>query len=258
MKVGVYSVAGEKIEEIELPQVFNTPVRVDLIKRAVVAQQSHRLQPYGTDRLAGKRTSAESWGPGHGVSRVPRVKGSRHPSAGRAAFIPSAVGGRRAFPPLVERKLAKKINKKERRLAIASALAATAIKELVAERGHKIEEVKEIPLVVEDEFQKLTKAKEVEKAFEALGVATDIERAKEKKIRAGKGKRRGRKYRRKKSVLIVVSKDEGIGKGAGNFPGVDVVLAKDVSAEDLAPGTHAGRLCIFTKSALQVIEGRFS
>lgn len=258
MKVNIYSLKGKVTKKIELPSTFGKPIRPDLIKRAVIAAQSARLQPYGSDRLSGKRTSAYSWGAGRGVSRVPRVKGSRHHASGKAAFVPQAVGGRRAHPPKVEKKIKKKINVKERKKAIASAIAATAVKDLVEKRGHRIEKVKELPIVVSDDLEKVKKTKDAKEIFIKLGVWEDILRAKVRKIRAGKGTKRGRKYRRKKSMLIVVSEDRGIKMAAKNHNGVDVVKASNLGVEDLAPGTHYGRLTLYTKSAIEKIEERFS
>jgi large subunit ribosomal protein L4e len=257
MKVTLYSVKGKAKKKVELPGVFATEYRPDLIKRAVVALQSHRLQAYGSDPLAGKRTSAESWGPGHGVARVPRMKGSRYPAAGRAAFVPMAVGGRRAHPPKVEKRIYEKINRKERLKAIASAIAATAKRELVLARGHLLPEKLELPLVVENAFEKLSRVNEVKEFLAALDLLNDVERASKRKVRAGVGKRRGRRYKNRKSLLIVVGEDKGISRGARNLPGVEVVLARDLSAEHLAPGTHAGRLTLYTENALKVLEERF-
>ncbi len=257
MKANVYSLKGKTLEKIELPGVFATDVRPDIIKRAVIAAQSHRLQPWGPDPRAGKRTSAFTWGPGRGVSRLPRVKGSRHHAGGRVAFVPQAVGGRKAHPPMVERRLRKKINVKERRKATASAIAATAKRELVEERGHVLNGVKELPLVVTDDLEKLSKTKEVRDALMKLGIWGDVARAEEKKVRAGKGKRRGRKYKQKKSVLLVVSKDRGINRGSRNHLGVDVVDYASLGAEHLAPGAMPGRLTLYTKAAIEGLGKRF-
>ena len=257
MEATVYSLSGKAKKRITLPAVFETEYRPDIIKRAVIVQQSHRLQAYGSDWYAGKRTSAESWGPGHGVSRVPRMKGSRYPAAGRAAFVPMAVGGRRAHPPKVEKRMHEKINRRERLKAIASAIAATANRELVTARGHRLPEDMELPVVVENAFEKLSRIKDVKRVFASLGLLEDVERASKRKVRAGVGKRRGRRYKNKKSVLVVVGEDRGIAKAARNLPGVDVVLARNLSAEDLAPGTHAGRLTLYTENALKVLEERF-
>ena len=127
MKVNVYSIQGEVKEEIELPAIFNEEYRPDLIKRAVLSAQSARIQPWGNDPMAGKRTSAESWGSGRGAAMVPRIK-----SGARAAFVPQAIGGRKAHPVRAEKNHHEKINNKERRFAIRSAIAATADEELVA------------------------------------------------------------------------------------------------------------------------------
>ncbi len=258
MKVNVYSLSGKKTKDIiELPKVFEEDIRPDLIKRAVLSSQSQRYQPQGRDYFAGKRTSALNWGPGRGAARVPRVKGSRHSAAGRGAFVPQAAGGRIAHPPTVDKQIKKKINAKERKLATASAIAATAVKELVAERGHMIDKVPQIPLVVSDELEKLKTAKEVEETFSKLGLSEDLQRAKARKVRAGKGTMRGRRYKKKKSALVVVSDSADVFKGASNYPGIDVVKAEHLGVEQLAPGTHHGRLTIYTKSAIDAIAQRF-
>lgn len=257
MKVNVYSLKGKVIGEIELPKVFEEEIRPDLIKRAVLAAQSARYQRHGVDWFAGKRTSAFSWGPGHGVSRVPRVKGSGHPAAGRGAIVPQAVGGREAHPPVVQKKVIEKINIKEKRKAIASALAATAVRELVQKRGHAIAAVPQIPLVVEDELESVKTAKGTREAFKKLRIWEDVLRAKQRNIRAGKGKMRGRKYKNRKSALLVVSEDKGIKLGARNHAGIDVVGAENLGVEHVAPGTHYGRLTVYTKAAVQKLGARF-
>ena len=253
MKVNVYSKEGEVQEEIELPAIFKEVYRPDLIKRAVISSQTARIQPWGSDPMAGKRTSAESWGSGRGAAMVPRVK-----NGSKAAFIPQAIGGRRAHPPRPNKKYHEKINVKERRFAIRSAVAATSNHDLVEERGHKIENIPQFPLVVEDEISSIKKTKDTREIFKKLGIIDDITRAKKgKKIRAGKGKLRGRKYKTTKGPLIVVAEDKGIGLGARNHSGVDIVTVENLNAELLAPGTHPGRLTIFTKSAIEKLGGLF-
>lgn len=189
------------------------------------------------------------------MARLPRVAGGG-PTRGRGAFAPQAVGGRRAHPPKVERKLIRKINKEEMKKATASAIAATANRDLVLERGHRVGDV-ELPIVVSDSLEKTRKAAKTKEVFKALGLWDDLLRAKGKKVRAGKGKRRGRKYRRRKSLLIVVSGDRGIKLGARNHPGVDVVTVNELGVEHLAPGTHYGRLTLYTESAIKRIKERF-
>ncbi len=274
MKVNVYSIEGKPIRKIELPSVFNEEIRPDLVARAVIASITSRIQPWGTDPMAGKRTTAENWGTGHGIARVPRIKAGPHrkgrrapryrqkfrsfPAAGRAAFVPQAVGGRRAHPPRVDRVIKEKINRKERRKAIRSAIAATAIKEIVASRGHIVSDIPELPLVVEDKFQELKKTKEVVEVMKKLRLWDDILRASKKKIRAGKGKMRGRKYKRKKGPLIVIAEDKGVKLAARNLPGVDVVRVENLNAELLAPGTHIGRLTLWSESAIKKLENLFN
>ncbi len=247
MRAKVLSLKGEVTEEIELPKVFSEEFRPDIIKRAVLAIQSHRRQPYGPNPLSGVDYSWENWGPGHGYARVPRWKLGR-----RAVVVPQAVGGRRAHPPKPERKWAEKINKKEMRKALRSAIAATANEEIVKQRNHLFDG--DLPKIVTDDIESVNRTKDVAEVFKAIGVYADVERAKERKrYRAGKGKMRGRRYVKKKSVLLVVSKDNGVIKAAKNLPGVDTVVVKDLNVELLAPGCHPGRLTVWTKSAVEYL-----
>jgi len=249
----IFNLKGEATGKVRLSPIFKTPLRHDVIKRAVVAIQSHRFQPQGRDIFAGKRTTAESRGVGLGISRVSRVKGSQ-----RAAFIPFAVGGRATHPPMVEKKIEKKIPKKEMRLALRSAVAATASKEIVSSRGHVVDEVPDFPLVVVDEIQGLKKTQEVRDAFIRLGVWPDIYRVKEsRKVRAGKGKMRGRRIKQAVGPLIVIAENEGVIEAARNIPGVNITTLNSLNVELLAPGTHPGRLTIWTDSAFQMLETVF-
>ncbi len=257
MKVPVFSLGGGQVGELELPEVFQEEYRPDLIRRAVLSSQTARLQPKGADPMAGKRTSAETWGKGYGVARVRRVKGRGSPASGSGAFAPHTVGGRRAHPPLPQKVLRERINRKEKRLAFRSALAATARKELVRSRGHLTDKVPFFPLVVEDGLEELSETKRVKEVFQKLGLWEEVERVSERvKIRAGRGKMRGRRYREPVGPLLVVSEDRGIKKGAGNLPGVKVVEVRNLGVEDLAPGGMPARLTVWTSSALQQLEGR--
>ena len=244
----VLSLEGKATGKVELPKVFATPLRPDVIKRAVLALQSNRIQRQGRDPMAGKRTSAESRGTGGGNARIPRRKGP----GGEAAFAPGTVSGRQAHPPLSEKNIIKKIPKKEKRLALLSAIAATASKEVVASRGHHVEDVAEIPLVVTNDFESLTKTKDAEAAFIHLGILSEIFRAKEgRRVRAGRGKSRGRKLKKPVGPLVVVAENKGILEAARNVPGIDVVTVADLNVELLAPGTHPGRLTVWTSNAIE-------
>jgi len=249
MKVPVYDLEGNVVKEVELPKAFREYVRTDIIRKAFRIFMMNNRQPYGPNPRAGKNVAAESWGVGYGLARVPRLPN------GRGAFAPNTVGGYRAHGPKPEKVWKRHINKKELRLALRAALSATALKEFVISRGHRIPEDKALPIVVTDDIQKIKKTKELIKVLKNLGLEDDLERASKKKIRAGIGKMRGRRYKRAKGVLIVVSKYDGIEKSASNIPGVEVSLVKQLNINKLAPGGNPGRLTIFTESALKELEG---
>jgi large subunit ribosomal protein L4e len=247
----IFDLTGKPVGKMKLPRIFDTPLRPDIIKRAVLAIQSHRFQPQGRNPMAGKRTTAESRGVGLGMARIPRTKGPR----GRAALAPGTVGGRAAHPPDSDKNIIKRIPKKEKRFALFSAIAATSSKKIVGTRGHSIEDVRQIPPIVTTELEKLKKTREVEEALVNLGIFSDIYRVREsRKIRAGKGKLRGRRTKQAVGPLIVVAKNEGILKAARNIPGVDVITVDNLNAEILAPGTHPGRLTIWTSSAVEKLN----
>ncbi|MCX8175088.1 MAG: 50S ribosomal protein L4 [Candidatus Micrarchaeota archaeon] len=256
MKAQVYSIDGRVLREVELPEAFSSPVRLDLISRAAISDQTRRYQPKGNYPRAGLETSAryrgrkEDFGSGknRGMAIRPREvlpKGR----LGKVKRIPSAVKGHRAHPPKVNEKIVEKLNKKEYRAALLSAIAATADAGLVRARGHRID--KGLPIVLENSFEKLEKTKQ---AYEALSllIGQDLERGKNGKIRSGVRARRGGK-RRPKSALIAVSGDVPLIKAARNIAGVDVVKVSQLSAELLAPGAQAGRLALYTEAALEKI-----
>jgi large subunit ribosomal protein L4e len=268
MKASILNLQGKVVGKVELPPVFQEPIRPDLIQRAVLAIWSRRRQPYGTDVLAGKRTSAHYHGRrrlrmgvvmmGVEMARLPRIHGKVSPHLlYRARFAPQAVKGRVAHPPKVEKVWAQKLNKKERRKALRSAVAATASREWVSSRGHRIQNVRELPIVVRDEIQSVGKTKEVVEFLRRVGLEEELKRVKAKKVRPGKGKLRGRRYRRKVGPLIVVARDEGIGRAASNIPGVEVRNVKDVCTECLAPGAQPARLVIWSVSALERLHDFF-
>lgn len=264
MKATVYNLAGTKTKEIQMPSVFDTPLDTGLIKRAVLAIQSARLQPKGTMIGAGRQNTGVMvgvrWLPvsdrsiNVGHARLPRMKNRRNLLAGRVVKIPRAVGGPRAHPPKVETTIVEQINRKEKQKAIMSAIAATANAKMVSERSNSTKKIV-VPIVIENAFEELAKTSDVIKALTALNLFSEITLAKEKKkMRAGKGKRRGRKYKRKKSILIVTSKNAKVYKGARNLEGVDIVEARNLNAELLAPGTKAGRVTVWTEGALPLVQ----
>jgi len=253
-KTNILSVEGKISGEVELPKVFNTPYRPDLIKRAVLAEQSKKRQPQGRSPKAGRQGAWTATRPGRGLSRIPRTHGQRTAHGNRATFINSTVGGKLAFPPKVDKKIIERINKKEHRLALWSAVSATADREIIVKRGHLLGEDNVYPIVVQDAILDIEKTSEVIEAIEKLGLGDDLQRASIKKVRAGKGKMRGRKYRRKTGPLLVVANDAQLLTSGRNIAGVTVLRVKDLSVEDLAPGTHPGRATIWSEGALKELE----
>ncbi len=257
MRVTVYDLKGKASRKIQLPEVFNAYVRTDLIKRAVISAQSRSFQPQGRNSMAGKRTSAESIGVGYGRSRVPRVKGDRYSRSGMAAFAPGTVKGRLAHPPRTEKKIRKSINKKERLKALTAAIAATASKDTVLNRGHVIGQKAKLPLVVVNRIEEAKSTEEAKRILMNLGLWSDVERVKRSlKERAGKGKMRGRRRKHGVGPLIVVNEDKGIIKAARNLMGVEVLKVDKLNVEALAPGTHPGRLTLWSEAAVKRLEER--
>ena len=168
------------------------------------------------------------------------------------ATTPQTVGGRRAHPPKVEKIWEQKINAKENRKAIRSALAATVDKEIVAKRGHKLP--LEYPFVLDASFEQINKTQQILDALLKLGFAEELSRSMVKKIRAGAGKSRGRRYQRKKGILLVVGGDCPLLKAARNIPGIEIIPAKAINAEVLAPGTMPGRVTLCTTQALEMLD----
>ncbi|MEM0322234.1 MAG: 50S ribosomal protein L4, partial [Thermoprotei archaeon] len=185
---------GEVVDEVELPKVFNVKPRIDVIRRAYLSYFTSLKQPQGRDPLAGKKVSVESFGTGREMARIPRH------SSGRGGFAPMTRGGYKPHPPRVDEKIREKINNKEKKLAFLSALASTTNYELVVKRGHKFnkDSLKDLPIVFVDEVENLAHTREAAFLLQKIGVYTDVERVKEGiKIRAGKGKLRGRKLKRR-------------------------------------------------------------
>jgi len=248
MKAQVKTIEGGVAKDIELPAMFSEEYRPDLIRKAVLALQSTRRQPHGAYPYAGICSSAVGWGSGRGASHVPRLK-----NGSRAAKVPQAKGGREAHPPVTAKVLVKEINQKEKQKAFRSAVAASIRADLISGRGHTFEGA--VPLIFEDKFETLGRTQDVISALTSIGVYNDVERAKDsRKVRAGRGKLRGRRYKQRKSLLIVTSGPEL--RAARNLAGVDVVTVDQLNVEHLAPGMQAGGLTVWTESAVTRLEGR--
>jgi len=244
MKITTYTNKGEKGKEINLPKQFSEEIRKDIIKRAVLAIQSNKKQPFGTFPRAGLDYSATlsrrrrdyRGSYGRGISRIPRKvmvrRGTQFIYTG--AVVSGTVGGRRAHPPKSEKIWQQKINKTERRKAIRSAIAATLDKELIKERGHKFTDA---PLIIE-KLEDIQKTKDLKQLLIKLGLEKELERTSKKRIRSGKGKMRGRKYKTPVGPLIIISKSSPIIKASSNLAGFDACTVDSLNAELLAPGTY--------------------
>lgn len=262
MKAKVVDTKNAEKGSVELPFQFSEPLREDLIHRAVVTLQSNKRQKYGTFPEAGlqhsidisKRRRDYKGVYGVGQSRTPRKILSR--SGTRMNWVgargPQTVKGRRSHPPKAEKNWDKKINEKERRKAIRSAIAATMHKGIVEQRGHKIPQ--HYPIVVDAQMESLSKTKDVEHMLILLGFGEELQRAAIKNVRAGKGKARGRKYQRRIGPLLVVSKKGAMMDAAMNIPGVDAVEVRQLNAEVLAPGAKAGRATIWSQAAIESLS----
>ncbi len=261
MELKIITAQNQPKGSVKLPAQFEEEVRDDLIKRAVFAIQANQRQPYGAKPDAGLRQHAKlsrrrrDWRTsyGIGISRVPRKIMSRRGTrfGWMAAAAPCTVKGRRAHPPKASKVWEQKINRKERRKAIRSAMAATLLRELVKQRGHLPPDA--YPFALDDQFEQLSKSKDVHQALTTMGLTAELERAAQKNVRAGKGKSRGRPYKRRKGPLLVVSGDCPLLKGAQGIPGVDVVSIEMINALLLAPGGAPARLTLFTQKALKTL-----
>jgi large subunit ribosomal protein L4e len=262
MKTKVVGIQGKETKSIDLPIQFDESYRPDLIRRAFRVYSANNRQKYGAYPRAGMRHSAEisrrrreyRGSYGYGISRVQRKVMSRR---GRRLFwvgavVPGTVGGRRAHPPKSSKNWKINLNKKERRKAIRSALAATLSKDIVMQRGHKLN--KNYPFVLSDDFEGIKKTKELLEFFQKTGFGDELKRVSSKKVRAGKGKARGRVYKKKKGPLIIVGENCPMIKAAKNIPGVDVADVKHLNMGLLAPGGHAGRLAFFTEKAIKIMK----
>lgn len=262
MKLAILNQEKNKKGEKVLPRQFSEPYRPDLIRRAVLALQSAARQRYGASPEAGLRHSSKLSKRrrkyrgcyGFGISRVNRKilsrRGMRMFWVG--AFSPQTVGGRRSHPPKAEKILTQKINCKENQKAIRSAIAATILKEVVKSRGHKVPN--DYPFVLSSEVEKISKTKEVKQMLKTLGLNEELSRSLIKKVRAGFGKIRGRKYRKRKGILFVVSDNCPLIKAAQNVPGTEAAVVKTLNAELLAPGAMPGRITLWTEKALERLE----
>jgi large subunit ribosomal protein L4e len=255
MKAKVVAIDGTDSGETELPLVFDTPYRPEIIHKVYVNLLSHSYQRQGRYPAAGEMVSAESRNTGLGIARLARARGEGFPRAGQAAGVAGVRHGRIAHPPESWKIIYKKINRKERQLGLCSAIASTTRRDLVQRRGHKINDDMKLPLVVSNEFESITRTKDLKNALIELGLEDDVVRANRvRKARSGTARRRGRPTRSGKSALILVGNEAKLLALSKSISGIDIKYVKDVSVLDLAPGSKPIRLTIFSQNAIEYLK----
>ncbi|KAJ5146381.1 uncharacterized protein N7515_000945 [Penicillium bovifimosum] len=244
-----------------LPSVFSAPIRPDIVQQVHTGMAKNKRQPYAVSEKAGEQTSAESWGTGRAVARIPRVSGGGTHRAGQAAFGNQCRSGRMFAPTKVWRKWHQKVNVGQRRFATASALAASSSPALLFARGHRVANVPEVPLVVDSkvfEGAALTKTKAAIALLQAVGAGPDLVKVqKSRKMRAGKGKLRNRRFRQRRGPLVVYNPEtdgKDLVKAFRNIPGVETSPVFSLNLLQLAPGGHLGRFIVWTSSAFQALD----
>ncbi len=260
MKINVLDITGKKTKEITT-NLFEEPIRKDIIAKVVEAEKIK--QPYSNKYRAGMNRSASgnirnakgAWKSriGRGLSRVPRKvfwrRGTQFSWEG--AIIPSVKGGRRAHPPKGSVNL-RKINKKEIIKALFSALTSVSSVDEIKKKYSSLKTTKigiQLPLIVEDKILSLKTKEFLESLKKILGNLHPVAIQK-KAVRPGKGKLRGRKYKKNSGLLLVIGKDE-----KKRIQGIDIIKANQLLVTDLAAG--GARLTMFTEKAIKELETSF-
>jgi large subunit ribosomal protein L4e len=249
----------EVVEKVALAEVFHTPVRLDIV-RFVHDQISKNIrQAHGVKSNAGMQHSAESWGTGRAVARIPRVGGSGTSRSGQGAFGNMCRKGRMFAPLKTWRRWHRKVNLRQKRHAVASALAATAITPLVEARGHKVHNVPSLPLIIDDKAEGIEKTKDAYALLKRIGAFDDVQRVADSiALRPGKGKLRNKRQKVRRGPLIIYGNENiNLIRAVRNIPGVDISNVHRLNLKQLAPGGHLGRFIIWTKSAFAALNQVF-
>nr|CAD7402048.1 unnamed protein product [Timema cristinae] len=221
--ISVYSDKNEASgSTVSLPAVFKAPIRPDVVNFVHDQMAKNHRQPYSVNKDAGHQTSAESWGTGRAVARIPRVRGGGTHRSGQGAFGNMCRGGRMFAPTKPWRRWHRKINVNQKRYAMVSAIAATGVPALVMSKGHMVQEIPELPLVVDDKVQEYSKTKQAVIFLRRIKAWADIQK--------------------------------GLTKAFRNIPGVDLINVQKLNLLKLAPGGHVGRFVIWTQSAFSQLD----
>lgn len=255
--VSVYSCekADEKTGTVVMPHVLTSPLRPDLVREVHKNVSKNHRQAYAVGAKVGYDTAAESWGTGRAVARIPRAPGGGTHRAGQATFGNQARGGGMFNPTKVWRRWHRRVNVTMKRHAVATALAASSLPPLVMARGHRISNVAELPLVVSDSLESISKTKQAVEALKTVGCSDDLQKVIDsKKLRAGKGKARNRKYTMRCGPLVIYNEDNGITRAMRNIPGVETANVDNLNLLRLAPGGSFGRFVVFTEGAFKKLS----
>merc|ERR1712100_351637 len=254
--VQVWNAEGKETSQQALPSVFTSPIRSDVVQFVHTNVNKNSRQAYAVSEKAGHQTSAESWGTGRAVARIPRVPGGGTHRAGQAAFGNMCRGGGMFAPNKVWRRWHRRVNLNQKRMAVCAALAASALPSLVMARGHSIDNVPEVPLVVaNDAFSGMEKTKTAVALLKAVNAYDDVERSHDSKnIRAGTGKRRNRRFTSRVGPLVVYDESGPLTRAFRNIPGVELCQVSRLNLLRLAPGGHLGRFIIWTEGAFKQLD----
>lgn len=257
--ISVYSDKNEATERtITLPAVFRAQIRPDVVDFIHNQMRKNNRQPYAVNKEAGHQTSAESWGTGRAVARIPRVRGGGTHRSGQGAFGNMCRGGRMFAPTKTWRRWHRRINVNQKRFAMCSAIAATGVPALVMSKGHRIELIPEVPLVLADKVEEYKKTKEAVQLLKKFKAWPDIQKVMaSKRFRAGKGKMRNRRRIQRRGPLIIYNQDNGISRAFRNIPGITLISVDRLNLLKIAPGGHVGRFCIWTESAFKKLDGLY-
>lgn len=245
--------------KVVLPAVFSTGIRTDIVNFVHTNISKNRRQGHAVNYRAGMKHSAESWGTGRAVSRIPRVGGSGTSRSGQGAFGNMCRKGRMFAPIRIWRKWHRKSNLKQKKFALATAVAASAILPLVQARGHRLDRVPELPLVIDNSVETIERTKEAVRFLKDVGAFDDVKKvASTIKVRAGLGKLRNRRYRTRRGPLVIYSgKNVPLVRALRNIPGVETVHVSRLNLLQLAPGGHVGRFCVWTEGAFKELNNFF-
>lgn len=256
-KVNVYDLNGVTVlKTVEKPGLFAMELREDLVLKVHSLMSQNSRQPYAVSPNAGMQHSAESWGTGRAMARVPRVKGSGTRRAGQGAFANFCRKGRMAHPTKTHRRWHRKTPLCLRRSVTAMCVASTGNAAIIEARGHRISSVPMFPLVVSDEIDKVEKTKQAVEILTSFGLDEDVEKVKDSKaLRKGKGKYRNRRFVARKGLLII--HDNAELKAFNNIMGVEMMNVNCLNLLNLAPGGKLGRLVLWTESAFSKLNSIF-